>query len=138
MTLVWVHHDAISRAHPVFEAAGEGARAVFVFDAEDYRRRGWSLKRILFVMECVGDAGLEVLEGDALEVLRAQSADTVFVARTPDPRFREVIAGLRGEREVQVVKPVPFARPDGHPDLRRFFRYWKKARKSAMRPDTHA
>jgi hypothetical protein len=35
---------------------------------------------------------------------------------------------------VDLVEDTPFVTLDREPDLARFFRYWNKARKSAMRP----
>ena len=134
MNLVWVHHDAISREHPVFAEAGEGARAVFIFDAESYRRRGYTFKRLLFILECVEDAGFEVVEGEYLDALRDLAPTTIFAARTPDPDFKAVLTGARAFAEVRTVKERPFARLNAEPDLKRFFRYWNKAKKSVMDP----
>ena len=130
--VVWVHDDAISRAHPVWERAGEGARGVWVYDDGYYRARGYSLKRIVFILECVEDAGFEVLEGAYADVLAGLGADTVFVARTPNPHFRQTIEDLRATTPVEVIKETAFAQLGEGADLRRFFRYWNKAKKSIM------
>ena len=134
MNLVWVHDDAISRDHPVFERAGE-ADAVFIFDTDYYRERGYSLKRLVFIMECVKDAGFEVKEGRFADILRELAPTELFTARTPNPHYTSVIAELREHMPVTVVKERPFATLDREPDLRRFFRYWKRAKKSVMKPD---
>ena len=132
-TTVWVHHDALSREHPVFERAGEGARALFVFDPDDYRTRGWSLKRLVFVVECVEDMDAEVVEGPLIDTLKSIDGP-LLTARTPDPHYREVIEAVRKSRELTTVKERPFATVGDTTDLKRFFRYWKKAKKSAMNP----
>ena len=130
---VWVHHDALSRAHPVFERAGEGTRAIFVFDPDDYRARGWSLKRLVFVVECVESMGAEIIEGPLLDTL-ASIDGPLLTARTPDLYYREVIEAVRRSRDITVVRERPFATVGDTADLKRFFRYWKKAKKSAMNP----
>ena len=131
MGTVWVHDDAIGRDHPVFERAGEGARAVFVFDGAYYEARGYTLKRLVFIMECVEDAGFEMVEGDLLETLRALEGP-LLTARTPNPHYREVIESLRQTHDVTVVRETAFAQVGDGTDLKRFFRYWKKAKKSVM------
>ena len=135
MTLIWVHDDAISRDHPVFEEAGEGARAVFVYDADYYRDRGYSLKRLVFIMECVEDAGIEVLEGPFADTLLSLSPDHICVAKTPNPHYRDVMETLRQSTEVKSVAAPAFARVGDGIDLKRFFRYWKKAKKDLLRRD---
>ena len=133
MKIIWVHDDALSRDHPVFEAAGPDARAVFVFDADYYRSKGYSLKRLVFIMECVEDMGVEVLEGDLVRTLRGLGASTLHVARSPNPHYRDVMDALRGDLSLNVVKERPFAQLGSDPDLKRFFRYWKKAQKDLFR-----
>jgi len=134
VTLVWVHDGAISRDHPVFARAGD-ADAVFIFDAEHYRVRGYSLKRLVFIMECAVHAGFDIREGRYTDILQELTPTELFVARTPDPDHKIVIDTLRKTTKITVVKERPFATIDREPDLRRFFRYWKRAKKSVMKPD---
>lgn len=129
--VIWVHLDALSRNHPVFEAAPE-ARAVFIWDAEDLARRGWTLKRCVFVMECVDAMGIEVLEGPASETLASLRADRIFYAKTADPALRAAVRGLKVE--TISVAARPFTDVPRDTDMGRFFRFWNKARRSAMSP----
>ena len=135
MSVIWVLEDALGLDHPVFAQADEDARAVFVFDAAAYERRGYSLKRLVFIMECVEAAGFEVIEGDRAEVLRGLGAERLYMARTPDPELKEIATKLRQDMEVHVVKAEPFVRLDKTPDVKRFFRYWKTAKKHAFDED---
>ena len=135
MTVVWVHDDAISRDHPAVSEAGNGARAVFVFDPGYYRERGYSLKRLVFIMECVEDAGFVVLEGPFVETLLSLSPTTIRVAKTPNPHYRAVMDELRNHVDVTTVAEPAFARVGDGIDLRRFFRYWKRAKKDLLARD---
>lgn len=130
--IVWVHADALSRQHPVFAAAPEDARAIYVWDADDLAQRDWSLKRCVFVLECLADMNVEVLQGLSVDVLGAIRADRIFTSATPDPHRLNVIDVL-GSRIV-VVPSDPFVTVPEGTDMGRFFRYWNKARRSALRP----
>ena len=130
--IIWVHIDALSRDHPVFTAAPAHSPAVFVWDAADMARRGWTLKRCLFVMECVEDLDVEVIEGEASAVLSHLAPARLFMADTPDTALRHVADGLAAE--VVRVRERPFSSVPPNTDMGRFFRFWNKARKSALSP----
>ncbi len=66
--------------------------------------------------------------------LTAATVYNVFVPATPNPELQRTIDCLRQEFEVEVVTDRPFVSLSPDPDLKRFFRYWKKARKVAMDP----
>ena len=129
--LLWVHIDALGRGHPVWDAAGE-AHAVFVWDADDLARRGWTLKRCVFVMECVESLGVEVIEGRAGEVLAGLAPSRLFMAQTPDPALNA--AAEASGAEVQVIADAPFSDVPRTTDMGRFFRFWNAAKRSALSP----
>ena len=124
MAVVWVHIDALDAEHPVMSRS---ERAVFVWDAADMERRGWSLKRCLFVHECVAEMGVEVVAGRAEDVLR-EIGGPVFAADTPDPALRAVMEAVGAE----AVPGKPFSSLPPGTDMGRFFRYWNQAKRSAM------
>jgi hypothetical protein len=127
--IIWVHEDALSDNHPVFNAAGYEARAVFVWDEGYLRAQGYSVKRLTFLLECLGNMNVEFYKGDTKTVLRELSdAAQIYTAATPNPAFNEIINAL----DITAVEDVPLARIDAPADLGRFFRYWKKAGKSVM------
>lgn len=129
--IIWVHADALSRGHPVFTEAPDDARAVYIWDAGDLARRDWSLKRCVFILECLADLDVETLQGDTGRVLAGLDAKRIYTADTPDPYRRNAIGALG--TACTVVKPAPFVSvPDGT-DMGRFFRFWNKAKTSALR-----
>ncbi len=124
MAIVWVHIDALDSDHPVMR---RGDRAVFVWDAEDMERRGWSLKRCLFVHECVAEMGVEVIAGRTEEVLGGLG-EPIVAAETPDPALKAIIKAL----DIETVPGKPFTALPPGTDMGRFFRYWNQAKRSAM------
>lgn len=128
--IIWVHADALSRDHPVFSVAPEGSRALYIWDAEDLSQRDWSLKRCVFVLECLADMGVEIVTGRTADVLLAIDADEIFTAATPDPNRLSVIEAM--DHRVTVVAAPAFAEVPVGTDMRRFFRYWNKAKRAAL------
>jgi hypothetical protein len=83
------------------------------------------------LVERQGDVACEVLEAAA-----AAGADAVVAPRTVDPRLLAAAASIERCLPVVWVDPPPFVDERGSYDLKRFSRYWQRARTSAMRP-TH-
>lgn len=129
--VIWIHFDAISRDHPVFDAAPEDARPLYIWDADDLARREWSLKRCVFVLECLQDMQADIVCGTPVKALDDLGATQIFTATTPDLALKQAIADL-GDR-VQLVDPPIFAAVPNGADMGRFFRYWNSAKRSALR-----
>jgi len=130
--IIWVHEDALRDNHPVTLAAGDNALAVFIWDNEYFRTQGYSLKRLVFIAECLADMNVSLYKGSTRDILYELSQDAkIFTASTPNPAFRRIIEAL----DIDVVADRPLARLDKNADMGRFFRYWKKAGKSVMGRD---
>lgn len=130
--IIWVHADALSRHHPVFTEAPVDARVVYIWDAVDLARRNWSLKRCVFILECLADLDVEILQGGTGDVLAGLDADRIYTADTPDPYRRNAINALGAT--CTIVKSAPFVSVPDDTDMGRFFRFWNKAKTSALRP----
>ena len=128
--IVWVHWDALASDHPVMTAAPEEARRVFVWDAQETARRDWSLKRCVFILECLEDLDVELLEGRPSDILNGLNATEIYTAYSPDPYIRVEIDRI--EADVTIVKPQTFVSVPDSVDMKRFFRYWNKAKKSVL------
>ena len=133
--LVWLHEDALRPNHPVFDAAGPGSRAVFVWDDAYLQRMDYGFKRLVFIYETLLELPLSIVRGDLVDCLSQmarQHGGRILVPATPNPRLQGITERLRGEFEVEVVADRPFVTLSREPDLRRFFRFWNSARKAAM------
>lgn len=129
--LLWLHEDCLSPTAPPF-VHYPTAPAIFVWDEPV----NWSLKRILFVYECLLELPVEIERGDPVEVLHTYAkklgAARIVTQRSPSPRFAEIRKSLT--LPVEVLEPVPFVELSGQVDLKRFSRYWRRAQSSAFLP----
>ena len=143
--LVWLHEGALRLTHPVFAAGGPDAATVFIWDRDRLAASHVGIKRQLFIYETLAEMSesrsLDIHEGRAevlLPRLAAQAgAGRVLVPSSPDPALRAEIGAIRRtapDLEIVEIDETPFVTLANTPDLGRFFRYWNKAKKSALRP----
>lgn len=133
--IIWVHADCLTPTHPGLLAYPD-APAVFVFDEALLADWEISLKRVLFMYECLLEMPVTILKGDVAEQVsafaRQHQADAIVTSDSPSPRFREIVAKLRQSMPVTILEVDPFVDYDGHMDLGRFSRYWRTAQKVAF------
>mgnify|MGYP005730085639 FL=1 len=143
--LVWLHEGALRLTHPVFAAGGPDAATIFIWDRDRLAASHVGIKRQLFIYETLAEMSesrsLDIHEGRAEEMLPrlvAQAvAGRVLVPSSLDPALRAEIGAIRRavpDLEIVEIEETPFVTLANTPDLGRFFRYWNKARKSALRP----
>ncbi len=119
------------------------APAVFVFDDELLALYNISLKRILFIYECLLEIpGLEIRKGDVIEELteatREYGTTRLVTVESVAPRFKELVQRLRHEKKfsVEVLETPAFIEMDeeetANLDLKRFSRYWQAVRARAL------
>ena len=143
--LVWLHEGALRLTHPVFAAGGPDAATIFIWDRDRLAASHVGIKRQLFIYETLVEmsesCSLDIHEGRAEEVLPRLAAQAgagrVLVASSPDLALRAEIGAIRRavpDLEIVEIEETPFVTLANTPDLGRFFRYWNKARKSALRP----
>ena len=140
--LIWLNEDALRRTHPVFAAGGSGAPAVYVWERAYFEACHIGPKRQLFIYETLAELGVEFFEGKPETILprlvAAREISRILVPASPNPEIMRRVGGLRRaipEVTIETVEDTPFVTPSREPDLGRFFRYWNKVRKSAMRPN---
>lgn len=136
--LVWITLDAASATSPAVAAHPDAPR-VFVLDPDWLAGERPSLKRLVFLFECLADLpGLLVIDGRPTEVLPAAAAtlgcDGLALAQTPCERVRAALGALETTLPARVLPWPPFCDASRVDDLRRFSRYWQRIRNSALRP----
>lgn len=133
--VVWVHGDCLSPHGPALVAA-PGAPAVWVWDDALVEEWRLTLKRLVFIYECLLELPVTIRRGDvATEVAafaREHGAARVLTAESPSPRFRETVDEIGRSHPVDVLPVAPFLPYDGCLDLARFARYWRVARRYAF------
>jgi len=135
MSVVWIHEDEMTLDHPAITMAGEGAEIVFIWDTERHDAKAYSLKRRVFIYECAVDLGVKIIPGNPFNILREMAGEQlIYTAWSPDPDYREIIADLRDTHEVKVIEAPGLVNVPDDVDTKRFFRFWNRAKKSAMTP----
>jgi len=132
--ILWLHEEALRISHPVFTAAGEGTRAIFIWDDAYLRARNYSLKRLVFIYECLCALPVEIVHGDMTAVLQTLAPERVFVPAASAPPLKETIANATARMQVMHVPDIPFVTIAREGAMRRFFPYWNKAEKTAFMP----
>lgn len=139
-TIVWVHGDALSPYNSALQAAPD-APAVFVWDEALLKEWEISLKRIVFMYECLLEMPVTIRRGNVVdEVVRFASehdATRILTPESPSPRFRQFCGRISGQMpcdsRLEVLAGAPFIDYDGTLDLKRFSRYWRTAKRYAFR-----
>ena len=135
--LLWHHTDSLNPASSL-STTHQDAPAVFVWDTAWLIPRRISMKRVLFLAECLLEmpGSIDLRAGDPAEELlaaaRAAGADYILAQRTPDPRLNAAATQLQANLPVVWVNPPAFVQPSRGFDLKRFSRYWKRAGATAM------
>jgi hypothetical protein len=128
-----VHGDCLNPFGPALQAH-PGAPAIWVWDDELLQQWRISLKRILFIYECLLELPVVIRRGSVTEEIvkfaQEQKANTIVTTESPSPRFQAICEQLRQLGFSVETHPVePFLDYDGQLDLRRFSRYWRVAQK---------
>jgi hypothetical protein len=135
-TLIWLHEDALRADHPVFAAAGDAAHACFIWDDAYMDAMGYGLKRRVFIYETLVELPVDIYAGPIVETVRAVAqkykATHIVTGKTPNPLLKEMMASVRGAYKVTSIGDAAFVQMDAMPELKRFFKYWNKAKKKAF------
>jgi hypothetical protein len=140
-TIIWVHGDCLSPTNPLLKAH-PGAAAIFVWDEALLTEWRISLKRVVFMYECLLELPVTIRHGEVAQEVamfaREHGATRIVTIDSPSPRFRQLakhISSLMptGSR-LEVVKLPPFVEVKGELDLKRFSRYWNSVKHAALKP----
>lgn len=135
--LIWVHTDSLNPDSPML-AAHPDSPAVYIWDTEWLTKSKITLKRIVFLAECLQEmpGTIELRAGNpATELLafaKECGADYVLAQRTPDPRLQAAAVAVQRHLPVVWYDPPAFVESTRAFDLKRFSRYWQRAQTSAM------
>ena len=132
--IIWIHGDCLSPAQTALRRHPDSP-AIFVWDEELLARRQIALKRILFIYECLLDLPVAIRRGQVAREIIAfaeeHNGHTVVTAGSVSPGFERICRRLRDHGlQLIIYDEEPFIDLEQEPDLRRFSRYWRAARKA--------
>ena len=138
--LLWYHNDALRISHPVTLAAGEDAYPFAIWDDDYLKHHDYGTHKALFVYEALYDMQVDIYHGATCETVRQlaqeKNAHSLYVAQSPDPWIKNVLAELESSFEqIYVIDDELFAKMPNDQSYKRFFKYWKKAQKTALLSD---
>ena len=130
--LIWLHEEALRITHPVFKAAPQGTKAVYVWDDGYFRHTNYSLKRLIFIYETLCELPVDIIHGTTLDAIYELAPSTLYIPASNNPVIASIITSLATVVSVKKVEDEPFAVIKKLGDHRRLFQYWNKAAKTAF------
>ena len=126
MHKIWIHDESLGLARNM--------DSFFILDWKFFTSRAWSAKRIYFVLSVLRNSGVQIIEGDTLEVLTnlRNTGQDIRVAHAKDPYLAKIIVKASSEHLVEIdnsFKPQWLEPVWQDKDLKRFSRFWNRVRK---------
>lgn len=128
MTTLYLTPEILNAHYPCI---GDYDRAIFIWDNALFDELGYDFKRRVFIYEALVSQEVEIYQGDSLEVLRAIE-DDIVVIRATNPIIAAHIDQLRTLVGMTVITPRSFVLEGDQRVFKRFFQYWKYARKEVL------
>jgi len=131
--IIWIHDGALRADHPMFKDRAD-VKSVFIWDDAYFKSAAIGFKQQVFIYEALTHLPVEIIKGDTVSILKelAGNNGAIITAATTSVELNRMMAMLNQSHMVRVVADEVFAHLKSSPDLRRFFRYWNKAKSSAM------
>lgn len=134
--IIWIHGDNLNPRSPALREYPRSP-AIFVFDNALLQAWRISLKRLIFIYECLLELPVVIRRGeDLLAQLLAfaheHTADGVVTMQSPAPRFAAFGRQMSQMLPVRAIDETPFVNPDQPVNLNRFSRYWQVVRRDAL------
>lgn len=131
-TIIWVHEDCLHPIGPAYMAYPE-APSIFVFDNAG---PVMSLKRYVFIYECLLELPAVIRKGDAVQEIlafaREHAADRIVTIASPSPRLKRIQQQLAKNIQLEVLAYEPFLEFTGTVRLERFSQFWRTIEPYAM------
>jgi deoxyribodipyrimidine photo-lyase len=136
--LAWLTLDSAAADSPALVSHPHAPR-LFVIDPRWLAAERPSLKRLVFLLECLADVpAVEILVGDPAGIVPARAAalgcDGVVVSDSACQAVRAAAATIGAVMPLAVVAWPSFCDASRVDDLGRFSRYWQRVSRSALRP----
>ena len=129
--LIWLHEEALRTSHPVFKAAPQGTRAIFIWDDDYLQKLSYSLKRLVFVYETLCSLPVDIIRGDTVSVIKELVPSQLYIPESHKPHLVQLINSLTVVTTVEIAQDDAFVQIPQTKDFKRFFKYWSLAEKTA-------
>ena len=133
--IIWLHDKALNLPQLSALGASQQSPALFIWDDDYFRSRAYALKRLVFIYETLCALPVEIVQGDTLVVMQQRAPETIKTFFSADTRIRAITDRLAQEHRVEVIRPRPFVPIDADYQFKRFFKYWNKAKRTALLVD---
>ena len=133
--IVLLHEKSLRIPNTVIERLTEDTKVIYVWDDEYYKNRGYSLKRLVFIYESLCTLPVQILRGNAAEILTSFNPKKVLIPFTADTGLSRMSEELSRRFNVEIIKDDLFCEVNFDFETKRFFKYWKRAEKTVFFKD---
>ena len=135
MELFYIHDKALGNDCSIFFRTNSETKAVFIWDDYYFKQRGYSLKRLVFIYETLCSMPVDIIYGTTGDVINMLAPKKIITSFTADLPIQKIFKDISKQFELEFVYQPSFSHIDDSIEFKRFFKYWNKARKSALRID---
>ncbi len=135
MQLIYLHDKGLGDNHPIFSRMNAESKAIFIWDDAYFKERGYSLKRLVFIYETLCTMPVEIIYGATNDVINNIAPKKIITPFSADLSIINLISNISKQFEVEFVYQTAFAQIDDSFEFKRFFKYWNKAKKTALKID---
>ena len=135
MELFYIHDKALGSNCSIFSRTNSETKAVFIWDDYYFKQRGYSLKRLVFIYETLCSMPVDIIHGTTVDVINMLAPKKIITSFTADLPIQKIFKDISKQFELEFVYQPSFSQIDDSFEFKRFFKYWNKARKSALRFD---
>lgn len=133
--IVLLHEKSLRIPNTVIGRLTEDTKVIYVWDDEYYKNRGYSLKRLVFIYESLCTLPVQILRGNAAEILTSFNPKKVLIPFTADTGLTRMSENLSRRFNVEIIKDDLFCEVNFDFETKRFFKYWKRAEKTVFFKD---
>ena len=135
MQLLYFHDKALGSNHPIFSRINAETKAVFIWDDAYFKQRGYSLKRLVFIYETLCSMPVDIIYGTTSDVIKTIAPTKIITSFTADLPIQNIFKDISKQFELEFVYQPSFSQIDDSFEFKRFFKYWNKAKKTALKRD---
>ena len=91
MQLLYIHDKGLGDNQPIFSRMTPNSRALFIWDDAYFKKRNYSLKRLVFIYETLTTMPVEIVHGKTLDIVKEIAPKKVITPYTSDLELRRLI-----------------------------------------------